>query len=319
MASPPSRTSQYNKVYTVLKKHYEMVASDPTRSVFEHLLFASCLENAHYDRAEEAFAALVHNFFDWNEIRVSTVRELSEVLSGLPEPPVAANRLKRVLQSIFESTYSFDLEQLRKQNLTPAVDHLKKLDGTTNFSVAYVVQSALGGHSIPVDAGVLSALCVVGLVTEEHIKAQVAPGLERAIVKSKGLEFGSQLHQFGADFIANPYSPVLHGILLEIDPDAGERLPKRRARKRAESAAGHAEQTAAQTEAERKSEKKPPAEAKEEAAEHNRKRAADKKKSATTKRKSTGKDTTETAGIEPQDDNVTQKPASTGLSKRKPR
>ena len=33
------------------------------------------------------------------------------------------------------------------------------------------------------------------------------PGLERAIAKSKGVEFGSLLHQFGADFSANPYSP----------------------------------------------------------------------------------------------------------------
>ena len=123
------------------------------RSVFEQLLFACCLENAHYDRAELAYAALTDtgSFFDFNEIRVSTVRELSEAMACLPDPPAAANRVKRVLQSVFESTYSYDLEELRKQNLGPAVDQLKKLDGATNFCVAYVTQSALGGHAIPVD------------------------------------------------------------------------------------------------------------------------------------------------------------------------
>jgi endonuclease-3 len=228
----PTRTSQFNKLHKILKKHYPVVAPAPDRTVFEHLVFAGCLEDAHYDPAEEAFASLVHNFFDWNEIRVSTVRELAEVMASLPQPPAAANRVKRTLQSVFESAYAFDLEELRKQNLGPAADRLRKLDGTTHFSVAYLVQVALGGHAIPVDAGALGALSVLGLVTEEDLEAGVVPGLERAIAKSKGLEFASQLHQLGADFIASPYAPALHEILLEVTPEARGRLPKRRARKR---------------------------------------------------------------------------------------
>jgi endonuclease-3 len=232
----PSRSSQFSKVHKVLKKHYQVVLPDLSRTVFEQLVFASCLENAHYDRAELAFAVLCDtgNFFDWNEIRVSTVRELSEAMSSLPDPPAAANRVKRVLQSVFESTYSFDLEELRKQNLGPAVEHLKKLDGTTPFTVAYVTQSALGGHAIPVDLGVLGALEVIGLVGEEDLRSGMVPGLERAIAKSKGIEFGSRLHQLGADFIANPYAPALHHIFLDIDADARQRLPKRRAKRRIE-------------------------------------------------------------------------------------
>jgi hypothetical protein len=249
-----SRTSQFNKLHKVLKKHYQAVAPDPTRSVFEQLLFASCLENAHYDRAEEALAALEHSLFDWNEVRVTTIRELSEVFAVLPDPPAAGNRVKRVLQSIFESTYSFDLEDLRKQNLGPAVERLKKIDGTTPFSVAYVTQAALGGHAIPVDAGALGALSVVGLVTEEDVQAGVVPGLERAIAKSKGIEFGSQLHQLGADFVADPYARQVHEILLEVNPDARGQLPKKRTRKRAgsrskpeEPKAGDAARDAAQS------------------------------------------------------------------------
>jgi len=275
MASP-SRTCQFKTVHKVLKKYYQTVAPDPDRTVFQQLVFASCLENAHYDRAEQAFAALEHGFFDWNEIRVTTVRELSETMACLPDPPAAANRVKRVLQSIFESTYSFDLEELRKQNLGPAVERLKKLDGTTNFSVAYVTQVALGGHAIPVDAGALMALHVVGLAADEDVEAGVVRGLERAIAKSKGIEFGSQLHQLGADFVANPYAPALREILLEINPDARGRLPKRRARKRSHSPAETAERRAARKEARRRARR----EAGEETTEHKTKRARNKKKSA---------------------------------------
>lgn len=230
-----NRSTQFNKVHKVLKKHYKPVRPDPERPVLEQLLFACCLENAHYGAAEEAFAALVHNYFDFNEIRVSSVRELGEVLQGLPDPQAAGNRVKRVLQSVFEATYDFTLEDLRKMNLGPASEKLAKLDGSSNFAVAYVVQASLGGHAIPVDYGTLRALYAVNLVSEADVKECAVPGLERAVAKSKGVEFGSLLHQLGADFVANPYSSALRATLSEIDSEAPKRLPKRRGKSPPES------------------------------------------------------------------------------------
>ncbi|MFZ5833714.1 MAG: hypothetical protein ACOY3P_26810 [Planctomycetota bacterium] len=224
-----SRSAQFAKLHKVLKKHYTSVAPDTKRPVLEHLLFACLLEDAHYHAAESAFAAVVHNLFDWNEVRVTSIAELSELMSALPDPRAAANRIKRVLHGVFEATYSFDLEDRRKKSLGLTVKGLEKLDGTTPFSVAYVVQAALGGHQIPVDRGTLSVLQLLGLVSEKDVAAGAVPGLERAVSKSKGIEFGSLLHQLGADFTANPYAPRLREILLEIDPEVGPRLPKRRA------------------------------------------------------------------------------------------
>ena len=86
----------------------------------------------------------------------------------------------------------------------------------------YVVQAALGGHAIPIDAGTMAALRVLDLVTEKDVAAGVVPGLERAVAKSKGVEFGSLLHELGADYSANPYSSAIRDILLQIDPDCAE-------------------------------------------------------------------------------------------------
>ena len=205
--------------------------------MLEHLLFACVLEDARYEPAEEAFAALKHTFYDWNEVRVTSISELSEVMAVLPDPRAAANRIKRVLHSIFEELYCFDLEDKRKKNLGPTVKWLEKMDGTSKFVVAYVVQAALGGHSIPVDAGTLAALRVLDLVTEKEAAAGEVPGMERAVSKSKGVEFGSLMHQLGADYLANPFSPQVREILLAIDPEASKRFPQRR-QPRPEPAAG---------------------------------------------------------------------------------
>ena len=223
-----SRTALFGKIHKVLKKYYKPVATPVERSVLEHLLFACVLEDARYEPAEEAFAALRHTFYDWNEVRVTSISELSEVMAVLPDPRAAANRIKRVLHSIFEELYCFDLEEQRKKNLGPAVKWLEKMDGTTRFVVAYVVQAALDGHSVPLDAGTLAALRVLDLMSDKEAAVGEVPGMERAVSKSKGVEFGSLLHQLGADYLANPFSPQVREVLLAIDPEASKRFPQRR-------------------------------------------------------------------------------------------
>ncbi len=229
--STTNRTALLNKLQRVLKKTYKPATARGDHPLLETLLFACCLENAHHDIAHDALQKLRESFFDWNEIRVSTVKELAESLSTLPDSLAAAARLKSVLQAVFESDYSFDLEHLKKQNLGSAVKRLQKLPGASAFGVAYTTQVALGGHAIPLDKGTLDALVIVGIATETEAANCNITGLERAIPKSKGQEFGSLVHELGADLFASPFSTSVRELLLSIAPDAKERLPKRGSRK----------------------------------------------------------------------------------------
>jgi endonuclease III len=315
-----SRTAQFAKVHKILKKYYKPVICDPNRSVLEHLLFACCLEDAHYEAAEEAFAAMVHSFFDWNEVRVTSIAELSEVMACLPDPRAAANRLKRILHAVFEATYTFDLEDHRKKNLGPTVKWLEKLDGSTPFAVAYVVQAALGGHAIPTDGGTMRALRLLDIVTDKDVESGAVPGLERAIAKSKGAEFGALLHQLGADFTANPYAPAVRDILLQINPDIKDNLPKRRADKpakkpdEAEAApvAPAAERPAPPAKKKKAEEPQKPSEPRGGAA------AAETTDAAAKKRAAAGmKEPAERAPVKSEATKKTS--AATGLTKRKPR
>jgi hypothetical protein len=221
-----NRTALLTKVHKVLKKHFKPV-NGQERPLLEQMLYACVLENARPDAADEAFAKLQENFFDWNEIRVTTLAELTEVLSCLPDASEAAGRLKRSLQSVFEAHYTFDLEPMKKQALGKSEKELQKIQGATPFVQAYVVQHALGGHAIPVNRGSIELLYAVGVINDAEADKHQVPGLERAIPKNKGLEFGSLLQQMGADYSASPGSSKLKAILAEIDGGYKERLATR--------------------------------------------------------------------------------------------
>jgi endonuclease-3 len=222
----PSRASLLVKTHKVLKKHYKPVPP-PDRPILDHLLYACVLENSSYPAADKAYADVPRAFFDWNEVRVTTVKELAELMRDVFDPPAAAMNVRRILHSVFESTYSFDLESYKKKTIGQALKDLAKFQGVTPFVLAYVNQAALGGHAVPVDQGAMTVLEVIGAVSAKEAASGVVPGMERAIAKNKGIEFGSLLHQLGADLMAKPFAPEVRNVLLSIAPDCKDRLPKR--------------------------------------------------------------------------------------------
>lgn len=226
-----NRADKFIKLHKVLKKHFEPIPAPANRTVLDNLLYACCLENSKFDAADEAFARLQQDFFDWNEVRVTTTQELAEVMSCLFDPNDAAIRLKRTLHATFETHYSFEIESLKKENLGKAIQHITKFNGITPFVVGYVSQNSLGGHAIAVDRALLALLQTLDLVSEKDIAQSQVPGLERAIPKNKGLEFFSLVHQLAAGLLATPFNNDLRNIVLEVDRDAKDRLPKRGAKK----------------------------------------------------------------------------------------
>jgi len=185
------------------------------------------VEDSPNESAEQVFGALKQEYFGWNEVRVSTIRELTDALKPLVNPAESASRLKQTLHSVFESVYEFDIETMKKQNIGQAAKMLEKYNGTTPFAVAYVTQFALGGHSIPLNKGALITLHTVGVISDDEFEKNIVPGLERAVPKNKGTEVGSLLHQLGVEVGRNPYGPNARKLMLEIDPNCKDRLPKK--------------------------------------------------------------------------------------------
>jgi hypothetical protein len=81
--------------------------------------------------------------------------------------------------------------------------------------LAYVTQHAFGGHTIPVSDSIMHILLMTGIVTSAEAEKHQTPGLERAIPKSKGLEFSSTLHLMAAEYRMAPSGKNIKAILKE--------------------------------------------------------------------------------------------------------
>jgi hypothetical protein len=224
----PPRGQLLPKLHKALKSHYKPFATDTSRPLLQQVLFACCLENAPADAAERAFAKLLETYSDLNEVRVTTVAELAESLQDLPDPARAALSLRRALQGVFESTYTYSLDHARKHSLAHGIKVLEGLHGVPSFVVQHVAATALGGHLIPLDKGALAGLWLCGIITQQEYDTGKVPGLERAIGKKAGVEFSVLLHQFGLDVLRNLHGQTVRKVVQTVNPTAAkERFPKR--------------------------------------------------------------------------------------------
>lgn len=230
-----NRAQLITNLFKVLKKEYQPILPPSNRTVIENAIYGCCLEDSTYEGADEAFAKLHENYFDWNEVRVTTAVELSDTMKSLSHPMQAAERLKKLLYGIFETYYQFDLEFLKKENLSKAVLQFEKMPGVSPYTISFMSQNGLNGHSIPTDRSLLELMVVIGAITEDEANKGRVPGLERAIPKAKGVEFGSLVHQLAVAFHNAPFSTTTRKIILKVAPDAKERFPKRGGKAQAKS------------------------------------------------------------------------------------
>jgi endonuclease III len=237
-----SKAHTLNEVYTLLKKRYKPNAErNPRLSVLEAVVYAVCHEGTTREQANQALSRFKDEFFDWNEVRVSTIEEVQSALAGLPDPEPRAQRIRRFLRQLFEKTYGFTLEAFIKKPLKDSLKVLGEYEAfTSDFVEATVVQQALGGHAIPVDSLTRRALQRLGVIDPETDTPAVRSWLERAIPKNRGPEFVDLIEDLASDTCVESVPDCLRCELRKHCPTAHSRK---------EEAATAAKQAAAQAKA----------------------------------------------------------------------
>jgi len=172
-----------------------------SRPVLEQFIYGVCRENATHEAADRAFKTLRERFFDWNEIRVSSPREVEEALGDLSDAEQRAERIISFLQEVFEATFSFDLESLHKKGVKQAFKSLQRYQAANDYVIAWVLRNSLGGHAIPVDAPTLRISRRLGLIDrDQEDREALRTSLEHLVPKAKGAAFTELSSHIGHEY-----------------------------------------------------------------------------------------------------------------------
>ncbi len=235
----PSKTQNIHQVHTLLKRRYKAGPRAERLSVLEAIIYGICHEGTTHEQANQVMSRFKDEFFDWNEVRVSSLPEIEGVLAGLPDTASRAMAIRRFLRQLFEKTYSFTLEGLLKKPLKDAVRALREYEAPrSDFVLATVIQCALGGHAMPVDQPIRRALVRLGIIEPDTEDASVRSLLERAVPKNRGAEFCDLVEKLCQDTCL-PEAPVcIRFELKKICPFGIARLSARKVSSKAKPKKG---------------------------------------------------------------------------------
>jgi endonuclease-3 len=200
MPQTTHKQRQLTQLLSALKNRYG-AAVPAGRPLLEEFVYAVCREGTTRDKADRAYRNLTERFFDWNEIRVSSQREVEEALADLPDPEVRAQRLISLLQEVFETTFGFDLEPLQRKGIKQAVRQLARYQGASDYAVGWLTREGLGGHAVPVDAPSLRVLRRLGLLDAGLDDPEVLRSLlEQLIPRARAAQFGDLVSAVADEF-----------------------------------------------------------------------------------------------------------------------
>ena len=189
-------------VLVLLKKRYKLDPAIQKFTVLESVIYGICHEDATRDQADQALEAFKAGFFDWNEVRVSSIADIQGVLeaSKIHDAENRATKIRRFLRQLFEKTYGFNLDVLAKKPLKDSVKLLQEYEVFANdFILATVTRLALGGHAIGIDAPTRRALERLSVADLGVEAATLRAAIERAVPKNRGVEFVDLIEELAHD------------------------------------------------------------------------------------------------------------------------
>ena len=199
-----------SEIHGFLKSRYAPEPSQPRLTILEAVVYGICHEGTTREQANQALSRFKDEFFDWNEVRVSTHDEIQEALAGLPDAAERARRIRKFLRQLFEKTYGFALDPLLKKPLKESIRALQDYEALgSDYVLATVISHALGGHAIAVDQPMKRALDRLGLSEADTDLATLRATLERGIPKNRGHEFMDVMED------------LTHDVCLEENPLCG--------------------------------------------------------------------------------------------------
>lgn len=204
-----------SQIMTTLKKEYKIKPPKPAPTVVEDLLYGICLENIDQAAADECYEKMLNTFFDFNEMRVSSIAEITDSLGGVPEAEAKAMMVKDVLHRVYEQEYSFEWESLRKVKIDQVETTLKEVPSLTPYVINYCLMTAMGNHAMPMDEKMTKVAAWFGLIPEGASSSEASDAFKSAVKKADCPLFCTLWHALCVD---EKYAKLFEAPLEDIDP-----------------------------------------------------------------------------------------------------
>lgn len=174
------------------------VADREPTDPLDELMLGLLSWNAPREAATKALARLKEDMADLNEVRVSSIGEITNVIrEGVPDAGDCARNISRALGAIYYLEHFVTLECLRAKGRREARQYLDALDGVNAYAAASVMLWSLGAHAIPVNQPALEALRAEGVIEPHADPHEVQGFLERHIAATDGPQICLLLERYG--------------------------------------------------------------------------------------------------------------------------
>ena len=178
------------RVYAQVKQQAkEPRVSGPTDPL-EQLVLSVLSQETSRSNAQRAYGKLLSVMVDVNEVRVSSPREIADIIDPyIPHSHTCAARLCELLNAVFDAENTVNLDSLHLMGKRDAKHRLEALRGIEPYDVASVMLWSIGGHAVPVNAKLLAALRKEELVDPDTPVAEVQSFLERHVPPAEAKRF----------------------------------------------------------------------------------------------------------------------------------
>lgn len=184
----PATTKQFSALLTkALASH--KAEHPPPRDPVAQLIVGFLQWNATSTQAEDAFAALMEEMIDVNDLRVSHPHELVAVMGDdYPLASVRTIRLRESLHEVYRREHDIQMHSISGKSKKEQRAYLDSLPGITPYVAAQVTLLSFGGHAMPVDEKLATLLIKEGCLNEGTSPAEAESHLTRQIKAGDALE-----------------------------------------------------------------------------------------------------------------------------------
>jgi len=224
------QTSKASRICSLLEKKYGSVEPPPEeeRDALEEMVVAILMDYVPRSRALNALQKMKKAFVDWNEVRVSTGREIAEAAADKGITVAAGRLISGALRKLYDDRSILNLDFLRDKAQKDAVKYLQNTLELTPKQVAWIMLYGMGKSAIYPSPAVIRIAKRTGLVGEDWDEERIQKSLERTVPRAKSFGFCEWANLHASKVCVEKSPRCSRCVLLSVCDYGRERKKKKR-------------------------------------------------------------------------------------------